>query len=175
MSQQTTDTPDTEEPYKESDTHVPNPTMQYGTLDTSGTAGAAHSKLEGITPIFEVAKAQNAIIAAAALDPDQPDVPEYLVTMPPGQNLVPVDTEAIKQGVIEKGKAAEENPVVPGGPSPFQQQAAEEGPAAAATAQAQQADQGAGGTPTATGGTAPGVSTGTATPQQQKPAAGTQS
>ncbi len=162
MSQQT----DTPEVYKESDTHVPSATAQYGTLDTSGTAGAAHAKLEGITPVFAVADAQNALVAAAALDPEQPDVPSYLVTMPPGQNLVPVDVGAIEDRIKAQGEAAKDAPVTLGGPNSFQAQAATEGAyspnPAAATA-----------TPAPGPGTAPAASTGT--PQQQKPAAGTQS
>ena len=68
--------------YQESDDHVPNPTDQYGTLDTSGTAGAAHAKLEEITPVFEVASAQEAQVAAKAIDPKDESVHPSMVTMP---------------------------------------------------------------------------------------------
>lgn len=169
MSEQT-------EVYREDESHVPDPTSQYGTMDTSGTAGAAHSKLENVTPIFEVADAQNAMVAAAALDPDQPDVPGYLVTMPPGQNLVTVDEEAIKERLATKAKEVEENPVLLGGPSPYQKQAAEEGEQVAQSAENQRTDQGG----TSAGGKAETVSgqgtegaqttTGQAQPQAQRPA-----
>ena len=160
------------EVYKESDSFVPNPTHQYGTMDTSGTAGAAHAKLENVTPIFEVAQAQNAIVAKAALDPDRPDVPDYLVTMPPGQNIVPVDTEAIKQAVIDKGTAVEENPIVVGGPSPYQQAAAEEGTSAGGSTGTTVGDAAATST-TATPRPVTGTQSGA--PQTQPPASGTQS
>lgn len=143
--------------YKESDSFVPNPTHQYGTLDTSGTAGAAHSRLEEVTPVFDVAKAQNAIIAKRAVDPDDPEVPSYLVTMPPGTNFVPVDVNAIEDRVAKQGAAAEENPIVVGGPTASQVAAAEET-----------------GTGSSTQPEATGVTTGSTTPQQQKPNTQTQ-
>ncbi len=131
--------------YVENENFVPDPTDQYGTLDTSGTAGAAHQKVEEVTKVFEVADAQNAIIAKRALDPDDDEIPSYLVTMPPGQNLVPVDEDAIRERVTKVGEKAESEPITLGAPTPAQQQAAQEGPAAASTAESQRADQGVGG------------------------------
>lgn len=169
MSEQT-------EVYRESESHIPDPTAQYGTMDTSGTAGAAHSKLENVTPIFEVAAAQNAAVAAAALDPEQPDVPESLVTFPVTTYTEAFDREAAKERIDTKAKEVEENPVLLGGPSPYQKQAAEEGEEVAQSAENQRTEQGgssAGGTPErvssqpARGAQA---TTGTGQPQAQRPA-----
>src|ERR1700745_375263 len=82
--------------YKENDDHVPNPTDQFGTVDTSGTAGTAHARIEEVSPIFEVAKAQDMVTAARALDPEDTDVPESLVVLPQGTQIVEIDHEAIK-------------------------------------------------------------------------------
>lgn len=138
--------------YTESETHTPNPTDQVGTLDTSGTAGAAHGHLEEVTPIFEVADAQNAIVAARALDPDDTDVPESLVVLPQGQVIESLDKDAIRERVAEKAKGAEDRANAPMGvtPTSAQRKAAEEGPGAAQEAETERAEQGAGGTPTQT-------------------------
>ena len=36
---------------------TPNPTDYTGTYDTSGTAGGAHARIEGVSPVFDIAKA----------------------------------------------------------------------------------------------------------------------
>lgn len=107
--------------YKEDDDFVPNPTDAFGTLDTSATAGAAHGAVEAVTPIFEVAKAQEAIVAAKALDPEDDSVPASMVILPDSDRSF----EDAKKAVEAAAKAAEENPVEVGGLNPFQRQAAE--------------------------------------------------
>lgn len=112
-------------PYVENPDHVPNPTDQYGTYDTSGTAGTAHSRLENVSPIFDVAKQQDLVTAARALDPEDTEVPEHLVVKPPAQALEIVDHDAIRERITNAAKAAVENPVVVGGPNATQRAAAE--------------------------------------------------
>lgn len=97
--------------YVENPDHVPNPTDAYGTLDTTGTGGGAHAKIEEITPIFDVAKSQDLATAARALDPDDPDVHASLVTLPDGQRIVPVDPEAAADRVRAAAEAATAEPV----------------------------------------------------------------
>lgn len=136
--------------YKESDDFVPNPTDQFGTVDTSGTAGAAHASIEDVTPIFEVARRQNLETAARALDPDDPDVHESLVTMPQGQNLVVIDPQEIKDGIVSKAEAAKEEPInLAAFRGPAAKQAQESGDEGATEAQAQQQNNpgGASGSP----------------------------
>lgn len=133
--------------YKESDSHVPDPTDAYGTLDTSGTAGSAHGSIESVTPIFEVAKAQEAIVAAKALDPNDDSVPASLVVLPQGMVIAEDGAQAARERVAQVGKNAAENPVEVGGLSPAQKQAAETtGEAGAAQAEGQQESAGAGST-----------------------------
>lgn len=131
--------------YVEDEDFVPNPTDQYGVLDTSDTGGGAHQHLEEISPIFDVAKKDAAIVAGRALDPDDPDVPESLVVLPQGQNIIPVDTEAHKEKVVQAAKEAEKTRDDSlDGRGPAQRQAAEEGPKATRKVKAQQEQQGAG-------------------------------
>lgn len=111
--------------YKESDDFVPDPTDAFGTLDTSATAGAAHGRVEAVTPIFEVAKKQDAIAAAKALDPDDDSVPASLVVLPEGMVVREAGTQEAADRVKAAGKNAKENPVEVGGPNPFQEEAAE--------------------------------------------------
>lgn len=130
--------------YKESDDHVPSPTDVYGTLDTSATAGAADSRIETVTPIHEVAKAQDAIVAAKALDPDDDSVDSSLVVLPQGMIISESGEGEAKERVSSLGQKASESPVEIGGLSPFQKQAAEGGDEGAETAEAQQESAGAG-------------------------------
>ena len=104
---------------------VPDPTHQYGTVDTSGTAGVADSRIEEVTSIFEVAKAQDAVVAARALDPDDPDVSESMVVLPQGVTIVHGDPDAAKERVTKAADDAMANPIEVGGPSLAQRQAAE--------------------------------------------------
>lgn len=110
--------------YAESDDHTPNPTDQYGTLDTSGTAGAAHNQVNEVTPIFEIARKQDLETAAKALDPNDP-TPEHLVVLPPSQVLHTADPEKAREHLKKKAEAETKKPVVVGGPTPAQQEAAE--------------------------------------------------
>lgn len=41
------------QPYRESEDHVPDPTAFSGTLETSGTGGGRHARLEGVAEVFE--------------------------------------------------------------------------------------------------------------------------
>jgi hypothetical protein len=136
--------PKTEAPYQESDHHIPSATDQTGTLDTSGTAGAADSKIEEVTSIFEEARKQELDTAARALDPEDTEVHESLVTLPTGAHLAHSDPEAARERVVEKAKAVRKHDTSPHRPSPAQKQAAEEGDKGAQRAQAQQEEQGAG-------------------------------
>ena len=109
-----------EAPYSESQSFVPNPTDVVGTLDTSATAGAAHGRIESVTPVFDIAKRENALVAARAVDPDDDSVSISAVTLPGGEMN---REEAI---TLLKEKAATAKPVVLGGPNEFQEQAAED-------------------------------------------------
>lgn len=113
-----------EGPYVEDDRHIPNPTDQFGTYDTSGTAGAAHSDLTRVSPVFDVAKAQDLVTAARALDPDDDEVPEHLVVKPPVTLMDQVDHDAIRERVTSAAEAAIQNPIVVGGQTPAQEEAA---------------------------------------------------
>ena len=129
---------------EDDDTHVPDPTHQFGTVDTSGTAGIADSRIEEVTPIFEVSKAQNAVMAARALDPEDNDVDSSLVVLPPGRQLIEGDPEVAKEQIQAKADAAMKDPVEVGGPTMAQRMAAEEGPKAETKAETQRQSQGAG-------------------------------
>lgn len=141
----TNDTAVTTEPqgqrYVEDPNFVPNPTEQFGTLDTSGTAGSAHSDIKEVTPIFKIAEVENAQQAARALDPDDDSVDASLVVMPVGQTLTVVDEESIKKRITEKAAATE--PVAVFGPTDAQEDAAKTGEEGEEIAQAQQETQGA--------------------------------
>lgn len=133
---------ETAEAYKESDEHVPSPTDQYGTLDTSGTAGTAHSRLEEVTPVFDVAKKADLATAARALDPNDDSVPASLVVLPEGQQLVAGDPEGARKRIENAAAAASKEPVVLGGKTLAQEEAAESGDDAAQKAKADLANTG---------------------------------
>lgn len=140
--------------YVENPDHVPNPTDMYGTLDTSGTAGAAHGKIDEVTPIFEKARQDDLATAARALDPDDDGVDSSLVVLPQGQNIVPVDPEAEAErikGVAATAAESEVDLTSPRMTGP-KKEAAQSGPEAAEVAEAQQAEQGAGSGATDGGG-----------------------
>lgn len=96
------------EGYVENPDFVPNPTDAVGTLDTSGTAGTAHGKIEEVTPIFDVAKQQDLATAAKALDDKDDSVDAALVTLPTGSTIVNEDPDAAKRRVKEAAKAVKE-------------------------------------------------------------------
>lgn len=132
--------------YVEDEDFVPDPTHQFGTLDTSGTAGAAHSDINEITPIFKVARAKELEVAEKALDPDDDSVPTSQVTLPKGAFVTHDDPEAAKERVLAAAKAVKKDPVVVGGPTPAQEEAEEKGDDKAAKAEAaQKKTSGAGG------------------------------
>lgn len=147
MSNETGVKPATEG-YRESDSFLPNPTDQYGHLHTAGTTGSAHEKLEVISPVFDVAKKQALAEAARALDPEDDSVPESLVVLPTGAQIVSGDPEGARQRVLDKAKAAADKPVDLGAPDEAEAAAAEtgeEGSKAVADSAGAQADAGAGG------------------------------
>jgi hypothetical protein len=127
------------ERYVEDPDFVPDPTHQFGTLDTSGTAGAAHARIEEVTPIFDVADQENAKQAARALDPNDKEVPSSLVVIDQGQRMHVADEESVKRRIEER--AATAKPVRIFGPTMAQKQAAESGVEGAETAQSQQENQ----------------------------------
>jgi hypothetical protein len=150
--------------YQEDENFVPEPTAQFGTLDTSGTAGAAHSRIEEISPVFEVADALNAQAAAKAVE----DGDFSQVILPTGQQLVTGDPDAAKEAVLAKAKDTEPVLVASSRKTPPLEDAEEEGDEAAAKAEAQQTQQGAGsrgtdgsGTGTTTGDSGSGSGSGT--------------
>lgn len=126
--------------YMESDQHVPDPTHQFGTVETSGTAGIADSRIEEVTPIFDVAKQQNLVTAARALDPEDRDVDSSNVVLPGDLR----DQETAKEEVRKQAEAVLGEPIEIGGPSMAQRMAAEEGPEAEDKAKAQRKEQGVG-------------------------------
>jgi hypothetical protein len=125
--------------YKESDEHVPDPTDQFGTLDTSATAGSAHGQVDAVTPIFDVAKAQDKLTAAKALDPNDDSVDASLVVLPQGMVIAEDGAQAARDRVTNAAQNLD--PVEIGGPNAYQQKAAESGEEAGAEAQAEQANQ----------------------------------
>lgn len=129
---------------EDDDEHIPDPTFQFGTVDTSGTAGTADNRIEEVTPIFDVAKQQDLITAARALDPDDPDVSSAMVVIPEGMRVVHGDPEAARENVISQADAAMANPVEVGGPSLAQRQAAESGEEGTRKSESQRKEQGAG-------------------------------
>jgi hypothetical protein len=106
--------------YQEDESYVPDPFHQYGTLDTSDTAGGAHSRIQEISPVFDVARAKNLETAAAALDPNDP-TPADLVVLPDEGNTVDAAKDRLDAAVTE----VRDNPVEVGGPTEQQKLAAE--------------------------------------------------
>jgi hypothetical protein len=136
--------PKTEAAYQESEHHIPKATDQTGTLETSGTAGAAESDLRGVTAIFDEAEKQDLAVAARALDPEDDEVHHSLVNLPTGATIHHADPEEAKDRVLGAAKAAEKKSTRPSRRSPAEEQAAEEGDEGAQRAQAQREAQGAG-------------------------------
>lgn len=106
--------------YREREDYVPDPTSQYGTLNTTGVAGDLANNVNEVSPVFAEARANNLLAARDALDPSS-DVPAELVAVPEGQTA----DEAREQ--IEKAISdVEANPVQVGGLTPAQKEAATE-------------------------------------------------
>lgn len=98
-------------PYSEdNENHVPDPTAQFGTLDTSGTAGGNHEKLEMISPIFDVAKAQDVAFAARAVDPDDEEVDESTHVVLPDAGR---DAEMAREMIRKRADALTQGEGVP--------------------------------------------------------------
>jgi hypothetical protein len=140
--------------YVEDEDFRPEPTYQYGTLDTSDTAGGAHQSIREVAPIFEAARAQNLITAAKALDPDD-DTPAELVTLPQGAVTVTGTTKTADEGREDVANALRrlaDKPVALGGMTPEQEKAAQENPNADADeGQTESASMTGGGAPAAKG------------------------
>lgn len=158
-------------PYTESSEHVPDPTAVYGTLDTSATAGGEHERLEGITPVFDAAKAQDLQYAADALDPDNDEntdtasvvLPDDHITNDEAKENVAAAAEAAAGVKVEDpslAQAEKDNAAKESGdltPNDVAAQQAQASPAGG-TAGSTTATQGS----AADGGTATGTATGTA-------------
>jgi hypothetical protein len=108
--------------YREEDSEdfTPNPHFQYGTLDTSDTAGAAHQNIKEVSPVFEVGRAQALQLAARALDPEDKDVPESLVVLPEES----LTADEAKRNLADRVQAYKDEPVVVGGMTAEQRAAA---------------------------------------------------
>ena len=100
------------EGYRERNDFVPNPTDMRGTLDTSGTAGAAHNRLEDVTAAFEVAKRDDTILAGRALDPQDTAVPSSTVVLPQSVSVVSGDPDAARDRVRQAAEQAKQTPAV---------------------------------------------------------------
>lgn len=114
--------------YVENEDYVPDPLHQYGTLDTSDTAGGVHQDIREVSPAFDLARAQNLMTAARALDPDDP-TPSELVVLPEGSVTVSGTTKTPEDARIELERALKrysDTPVELGGMSAGQREAAEE-------------------------------------------------
>lgn len=136
--------PKNEAAYQESEHHIPKATDQTGTLETSGTAGAAENDLRSVTAIFDEAEKQDLAVAARALDPDDTEVHHSLVNLPTGATIHHSDPEEARDRVQAAARAAKRKDTRPHRSTPAQKQAAEEGDEGAQRAQAQREEQGAG-------------------------------
>lgn len=74
--------------YVENPDHTPNPYFQTGTLETTDLGTTAAQQIHGVSPVFEVARAQNLQTAARALDPNDPTVSSDLVILPAAEVTV---------------------------------------------------------------------------------------
>lgn len=135
-SEQKTPEVDTEAPvvkfvgYSEDNpNHKPDPFFQTGTLDTSDTGGTAQNSIRDVSPVFDIARAQNLQAAAKALDPDDESVPSELVILPQGEVTVTGTTKTADEGredVFREVRKLQDHPVEVGGLTQSQQAAAED-------------------------------------------------
>lgn len=108
--------------------HTVDPFAQTGTLDTSGTSGGAQDSIRDVSPVFDMARAENLKAAAKALDPDDP-TPSELVILPQGEVTVTGTVKTAEEGkedVLREVRKLQEHPVEVGGPTRSQQEAAED-------------------------------------------------
>lgn len=115
--------------YFEDENHRPEALYQYGTVDTSDTSGGAHQSVAEVSPVFAEARARNLLAAARALDPEDDGVGAEMVTLPQGAVTVTGTVKTADEGRADiEGalKRLADNPIGLGGPSPSQQEAAEE-------------------------------------------------
>lgn len=108
--------------YVENPDFVPHATDVFKQYKTSGTG--AHEQIEEVSPIFAADKQTLAVEAARALDPEDKGIPRTRVILPDDTD----DNEAAIERVQAAAQRAKDNPVVVGGPSPAEQQAALSGP-----------------------------------------------
>lgn len=120
--------------YVESDEFTPNPMDLHGTFNTSGVG--AHHDPSTVSPMFEVDRKATAAQIVAALDPEDTSVSADTVLLPEGDK----DPEAAKEAIKAQAQALlDEGPVVIGGPTPAEAEAAKEGDEGAAAAAKQEA------------------------------------
>lgn len=109
--------------------HKPDPFFQTGTLDTSDTGGTAQNSIRDVSPVFDMARAENLKAAARALDPDDDSVPSELVILPQGEVTVTGTVKTADEGkedVLREVRKLQEHPVEVGGLTRSQQEAAED-------------------------------------------------
>jgi hypothetical protein len=116
--------------YRENEDYRPNPHFQYGTLDTSDTAGAAHQNIREVSPVFDVGRAQALALAARALDPNDTEVDSSLVTLPE-ENLT---ADEARKDLAAKLDDLKTNKIVVGGMTAEQRAAATDADGNVATA-----------------------------------------
>lgn len=94
--------------YCEDPNWVPDPYAQYGTVNTSGTAGDdVHGNVHEVSPAFQMGRAQALVQAARALDPDDPTSADTVVL--PNANF---RTEnSAREAVLSAARHHLENPV----------------------------------------------------------------
>lgn len=84
-------------------------TAMLGTLDTTETGGTyGPSALMHLAPIFRVSAAHDLAVAARAMDPDDPEVPEEHVQVSSGLTVVQGDPEGQKRRVADAARRAQE-------------------------------------------------------------------
>lgn len=91
--------------YQENPEHVPDPTAMSGTLDTSGTAGGEHEKIENVSSVFAAADAQN-LTYAEEVGEGNITAPGVVVT--DGGTGDTRDTEEAEQAVADAAENARE-------------------------------------------------------------------
>lgn len=107
--------------YVENEDHVPNPTYQTGTVDTTGTGGDAAADPNAVSPVF--AQARAAALGAAVEAIEDPNQDETRVVSLPEEELTRDDAIA---KVEEAAEEAKNNPQLTEGLTPGAQEAAEE-------------------------------------------------